>query len=166
MLSAPQVWAPGTASTLEGKSSNCVAARSRYMGSLEQHTPGADVVEALEQSEQRRLARTQRPDDHGLSAPGDGERHVAQDGLIGPVGEAHVLETDDDLVPIVRDRLVPRLAGRARRDLCSLLKLADAVQRADALLQRRHRLEEHQDGHGDEEDVQQKRDEIAQRQRA
>ena len=54
--------------------------------------PPVDVVEAVEQPRQRRLARAGRTDDGDRASGGNRERHVEQDLPIGLVGEIDVLE--------------------------------------------------------------------------
>src|SRR5207302_1994775 len=70
-----------------------------YVDPADPYRPGAHLVEALHEREDRRLARPGRPDQRGPGPVRDGEAHLAQHRLAVRVRERHPVQLDRDAAP-------------------------------------------------------------------
>ncbi|GMA90114.1 hypothetical protein GCM10025869_06430 [Homoserinibacter gongjuensis] len=151
-----------------------LARQGAHVHAVHAHDPGARVVEALDEREDRRLARPRRPDECDARAARHRERHAVQYFAIGRlerilaelrgddllalrrvrllrVAEPHVVESDG----VIRGEVGRRLEGGItlvfRRDAHDLL---DAPERAERLTHRGDRAECLTERHDHEEEEQ------------
>src|SRR6202041_780246 len=78
----------------------------RDVAAEEEDAPVVDALGAVDEAEQRALARARRPRDEDELAALDRERHAAEHRLVGAVALVDVLEDEDR--PARRRGIVPR----------------------------------------------------------